>query len=108
MTGVQTCALPIYIESDKTTMAIVRRALHDPTITSIREVGMKGGFALVMIASGECGAPTPDYDRWTIYNVALRIGSGRVLVSGYGVKLLDWIGSTKIGTCDYLLRLLGM
>jgi hypothetical protein len=85
----------VNIESDKTTMATVRRALHDPTITSIREVGMKGGFALVMTASRESDAPTPDYDRWTIYNVTLRTGSSQVLTSGYGVKLLDWIGSTK-------------
>ena len=85
----------VNIESDKTTMAAVRRALHDPSITSIREVGMKGGFALVMTASRESDAPTPDYDRWTIYNVAPRTGSARVLTSGYGVKLLDWIGSTK-------------
>jgi hypothetical protein len=85
----------VNIESDKTTMATVRRALHDPTITSIREVGMKGGFALVMTASRESDAPTPDYDRWTIYNVALRTDSVRVLAIGYGVKLLDWIGPAK-------------
>jgi len=83
----------VNIESDKTTMAAVRRALHDPSITSIREVGTKGGFALVMTASRESDAPTPDYDRWTIYSVTLRTGSARVLISGYGVKLLDWIGS---------------
>ena len=76
----------VNIESDKTTMATVRRKLHDPTITSIREVGIMGGFALVMTASRDKDAPTDD-DRWTIYNVALGAGSAQVLVSGYGVKL---------------------
>ena len=90
----------VNIESDKTTMATVRRSLHDPTITSIREVGIKGGFALVMTASREKDAPTPDYDSWTIYNVALPAGSARVLASGYGVKLQDWIGS-ELGITYY-------
>ena len=85
----------VNIESDKTTMAAVRRALHDPSITAIREVGVEDGFALVMTAYREADAPTPDYDRWTIYNVSLRTGMSRVLVSGYGVKLLDWIGAAQ-------------
>jgi hypothetical protein len=82
----------VNLETDTTTMATVRHALHDKSITAIREVGVEDGFALVMTASRESDAPTPDYDRWTIYNVALRTGTSRVLVSGYGVKLLDWIG----------------
>ena len=85
----------INIESDKTTMASVRHALHDPSVTAIREVGVEDGFALVMTASRELGAPTPDYDRWSIYNISLATGSSRILVSRYGVKLLDWIGVAK-------------
>lgn len=85
----------ISIESDKTTMTAVRRALHDASITAIREVGVEDGFALVMTASREAGAPTPDYDRWSIYNISLTTGKSRILVSGYGVKLLDWIGVAK-------------
>jgi hypothetical protein len=85
----------INIESDKTTMASVRHALHDTSITAIREVGVKSGFALVMTASRESGAPTPDFDRWTIYNISLATGRSQILVSGYGVKLLDWIGVAK-------------
>jgi len=46
-----------------------------------------------MTASRESEAPTPDYDRWTIYNVSLRTGASKTLISGYGVKLLNWIGS---------------
>ncbi len=85
----------VNIELDKTTMATVRHALHDTSISSIREVGLKDGFALVMTASREADAPTPDYDRWSIYNISLATGKSRILVSGYGVKLLDWIGSSK-------------
>lgn len=85
----------VNLESDKTTMVTVRHALHDASISSIREVGVKDGFALVMTASRETGAPTPDYDRWSIYNISLATGKSRILVSGYGVKLLDWIGSSK-------------
>jgi hypothetical protein len=82
----------VNLESDKTTMAAVRGKLHDPTITSIREVGVKGDFALVMTASRE-GETIPDGDRWTIYNVPLRTGDARTLASGYEVKVQDWIGS---------------
>ena len=85
----------VNLESDKVTMAVVRRALHDTSISAIREVGVEGGFALVMTASRETGAPTPDYDRWSIYNISLKTGKSQMLVSGYGVKLLDWIGSAK-------------
>jgi hypothetical protein len=85
----------VNLESDKTTMAEIRRALHDPSISAIREVGVEGGFALVMTASREADAPTPDYDRWSIYNVSLKSGNSRILVSGYGVKLLNWIGAAQ-------------
>jgi hypothetical protein len=85
----------VNLESDKTTMTAVRRALHDPSISAIREVGVENGFALVMTASRETGAPTPDYDRWSIYNVSLKTGMSLLLVSGYGVKLIDWIGAAQ-------------
>ncbi|MGD0095976.1 MAG: hypothetical protein ABSB60_05740 [Terracidiphilus sp.] len=37
------------LESDTTTMAAVRHALHDPSITAIREVGVEDGFALIVL-----------------------------------------------------------
>jgi hypothetical protein len=85
----------VNMESDKTTMTAVRRALHDRSITAIREVGVQDGFALVMTASRDGDAPTPASDRWTIYNVSLTTGKSRVLVSGYVVELLDWIGQKQ-------------
>jgi len=85
----------INLESDGKTMTAVRRALHDPSISAIREVGLEDGFALVFAASRENGAPTPDYDRWSIYNVELKSGVSRLLVSGYGVKFIDWIGTGR-------------
>jgi len=85
----------VNMESDKTTMTAVRRALHDRSITAIREVGVQDGFALVMTASRDGDAPTPASDRWTIYNVSLITGKSRVLASGYVVELLDWIGQKQ-------------
>ena len=81
----------INIESDEKVMPLIRRALHDPKITAIREVGVEDGYALVMTVSHDKDDPTPDYDSWTIYNVALSSGKSRILANGYGVKLLDWI-----------------
>ncbi len=83
----------VNLEADKTTMTVVRHALHDNSTTAIREVGVEDGFALVMTVSREAGAPTPDYDLWSIYNISIATGRSRILVSGYGVKILDWIGS---------------
>lgn len=85
----------VSIESDKSTMTAVRHALHDSSITAFREVGVEDGFALVMTASRDHEAPTPDYDRWSIYNVSLKAGTSRILVSGYGVKILNWIGKAN-------------
>jgi hypothetical protein len=85
----------VNLESDKATMTVVRHALHDTSISAIREVGVEDGFALVMTASRETGAPTPDYDLWSIYNISLTTGKSRPLVSGYGVKIVDWIGVAK-------------
>jgi hypothetical protein len=76
-------------------MSAVRHGLHDTSITAIREVGLQGGFALVMTASREADASTPDNDRWTIYNVSLKTGTSLKLVSGYGVKILNWIGTSS-------------
>jgi hypothetical protein len=85
----------VSIESDKAIMGIVRRALHDPSVTAIREVGVKDGYAIVMTAARESGAPTPAYDLWSVYNLPLATGKKEILVSGYGVKISDWIGRTK-------------
>ena len=83
----------VNLESDEKTMMAVRRALHDPSISAIREAGVKDGFALVLAASRDVGAPTPDYDRWSVYNVDLKSGLSTLLISGYGVKLIDWTGT---------------
>src|SRR5271155_2632148 len=83
------------LEADTKAMSVVHHALRDTSVTAIREVGIEGDYALVMTASRENGAPTPDYDLWSIYNVSLSDGTSQILVSGYGVRLLDWIGSQK-------------
>lgn len=82
----------VNLESDKTTMTAVRHALNGKSLTAIREVGVEDGFALVMTATREKDAPTPDYDLWSIYSISLATGKAQILVSGYSVKTLDWIG----------------
>ena len=82
----------VNIEQDKATMLIVRRALHDSSITAIREVGVAGGYALVATTSREDKTATPDYDRWSIFSVSLATGNKKILVSGYGVRILAWVG----------------
>jgi hypothetical protein len=79
------------LQSDKTTLAAVRHALKASSYTSIRRVGVEGDSAIVMTTSRESGE---EADRWSIYNVTLATNKARVLVSGYRVKVLDWIGST--------------
>jgi Txe/YoeB family toxin of Txe-Axe toxin-antitoxin module len=85
----------VNLETDKATMTEVRHVLHDESITAIREVGLEEGFVLVMTASRESGAPTPDFDSWSICNISLKTGKGQLLVFGYGVKLIDWIGAAN-------------
>ena len=78
----------IDIASDKTTMNNVRHTLKTDAHTSIRRVGLEDGFALVLTTTYE----DQDSDRWSIYSLSLATGNARILVSGYKVKLLDWIG----------------
>ena len=79
-------------QSDKVTMTIVHRALKIGPYTAIRKVGVQYGFALVLTTSRESESET---DRWSIHNVALASGNARILVSGYRVRVLDWIGTTS-------------
>lgn len=85
----------VNLETDTTTMALVRHALQGAAMSAIREVGVKDGYAIVMVTSREAGLPTPDYDQWYIYNLSLKTGKSQLLVFGYGIKLLDWVGPTN-------------
>jgi hypothetical protein len=76
-------------QSDKTTIAAVRHALKVSSYTSIRRVGVEGDAAIVMTTFRESGE---EADHWSIYNVSLATDKARMLVSGYRVKVLDWIG----------------
>jgi hypothetical protein len=77
--------------ADKTTMKIVRHALKMDSHTSIRKVGVLDDFAIVLTTINE----DEDSDRWSIYSLSLVTGGMRILVSGYKVKLLDWVGKTS-------------
>jgi hypothetical protein len=79
-------------QSDKATMVAVRHAIKASSHTSIRRVGVEGGSAIVMTTFRESGE---EADHWSIYNVTLATNKTRMLVSGYRVKVLDWIGSTS-------------
>jgi len=77
--------------TDKTTMNVVRRALKTESHASIRKVGVEDGFAIVMATFSE----DLDADRWSIYSLSLATGKMQILVSGYKVKLLDWVGKSS-------------
>jgi len=78
-------------ETDKATMAVVRHALKLNAYTSLRKVGIVDRFAIVMTTSHEEG----DADQWSIYSLSLATRKSRILVSGYRVTVLDWIGTNS-------------
>ena len=82
----------VNLESNTSVMAKVRSSLQDHTMTAIREVGVQGQFALVMTAARPRGESTGDADAWTVYSVSLTSGQNNVLLRGYRVQLLRWIG----------------
>lgn len=81
----------INLETNEALKGKVRAALHDPTITALREIGVEGKYALVITASRESSAPTPDFDNLTVYSVTLGSTQARVLLRGYGLKAISWI-----------------
>jgi hypothetical protein len=81
----------INTESDKETIDVVRHALNLNSNTSIHKVGILDGYAIVMTTSREDN----DTYQWSIYNLTLATGKFRILVSGYRIKLLDWIGTSS-------------
>jgi len=72
-------------------MKIVHRALKSEPHTSIHKVGVEDGFAIVLTTIHE----DEDSYRWSIYSLSLVTGRMRILVSGYKVKLLDWVGKSS-------------
>jgi hypothetical protein len=79
-------------DTDKATMTIVRRNLKTNSHTIIRKIGIEDGFAMVLTTTREDG---DDADRWSIYSLSQASGKVQILVSGYKVKLLDWVGKTS-------------
>jgi hypothetical protein len=88
----------VNLQSDKTTMTPVRRALKAYPYTSIRRVGLEGQYAIVLTASRD-----GDADLWSIYDVSLATKKARILVRGYRLRVLDWIGpkSPELGITYY-------
>ena len=71
--------------SHKTTMNAIRRALKPKPDTVIRRVGVLDGFAVVFTESTE--------DGWSVYNFSQASKKTEILVSGYRVKVMTWMGS---------------
>jgi hypothetical protein len=80
----------VNLQSDKTTITSDRHALHSNRYTSIRKVGLKDRYAIVLTSSRD-----GDADLWSIYDVSLATNEARVLVRGYRLRLLDWLGLTS-------------
>jgi hypothetical protein len=85
----------INLESDKVTMAVVRRALQGQSFTAIREVGVKDNFALVITANRDADASVPSEDQLTIYSIALSTAKMQPIVNGYDIRLWEWMGKNS-------------
>jgi hypothetical protein len=74
--------------------AIVSRvslALHTEDYSAIREIGLVADSALVFTTAREPGWATPEGDAWSVYSVSMGDLKLRKLVSGYGLRVVDWV-----------------
>jgi hypothetical protein len=82
----------VNLESNAPVMAKVRNAFGGESITAIREVGVEGDFALVVTASRQ-GGVVPAGDEWRVYSISLQSGRKQLLVRGYRLEMLEWLGA---------------
>lgn len=73
------------------TVSNVEKALKAENYTAIREIGVRGDFALVMTVQREATQPTPLGDSWAVYNISTTDWSVHKLISGYNLEIKDWI-----------------
>jgi hypothetical protein len=81
------------LEQPSKAMNTVRAALKSIPKTAIREVGIKGSYALVIIANRESPGLTPNDDEWKVLNVSLVTGKADPILSGYMAEYYHWIGA---------------
>jgi hypothetical protein len=76
---------------DTATVQRVEQALKAEDYTAIREIGVSGGFALVMAIRREFGQDVPEGDQWFVYNVSTKSGEVETLLIGYSLEIKGWI-----------------
>jgi hypothetical protein len=73
------------------TVQKVEQALKAEEYTAIREIGVSGGFALVMAIRREFDQSVPEGDQWSVYSVSTKSGQVDPLLIGYSLQIKGWI-----------------
>jgi len=81
-------------------VSTVEHALKAEHYTAVREIGIRGEFALVMVVRRDSAQDTPLGDQWTVYNLSMKSGSLRTLISGYNLNIKTWIRFQSKGETD--------
>jgi hypothetical protein len=78
-------------KQDVSTVSNIEKALKAENYSAIREIGVRGDFALVMTVQRESTHSTPLGDRWGVYNISTKNWNLQPLISGYNLEIKDWI-----------------
>ena len=65
----------------------VEQALKAEEYTAIREIGVSGGFALVMAIRREFDQSVPEGDQWPVYSVSTKSGQVDTLLIGSSLQI---------------------
>ena len=76
---------------ESVTVQKVEQALKAEEYTAIREIGVSGGFALVMAIRREFDQSVPEGDQWSVYSVSTKSGQVDTLLIGYSLQIKGWI-----------------
>lgn len=69
----------------------VDQALRAEDYTAVREIGVSGDSALVMVIHREADQAVPEGDQWSVYNVSMKSGQVETLLVGYSLQIKGWI-----------------
>ena len=77
-------------KADSQTVAKITTLLAGKPYTALREIGIVGQQALVIVALREDAVAQPENDSFTAYGVSLQDGSVAELLDGTNLKYVDW------------------
>jgi len=76
---------------ESATVQKVEQALRAEDYTAVREVGVSGDSALVMVINREVDQAVPEGDQWSVYNVSMKSGRVETVLVGYSLQIKGWI-----------------